>query len=97
MYATNIKFNCKWDDCPWVEWVIRDSLKEGPWFPEEIVVLEFDLSRIWMRADGEEELYMIRLWNMTEEYIEYSLVEMLGDHGETIFSDTMFYKDYEKE
>lgn len=49
-------------------------------------ILDYDLDRIYLAVNGNENNYTIRTWDIREDYIRYSVFENLENCGREIVS-----------
>lgn len=54
-------------------------------------IVYWDLDNIFIESDKEE--FQIRMWDMTEEYISWTLFKSVGSCGEPIESGTFYIKN----
>ena len=51
---------------------------------ENVKILDYDLDRVYLAIDSEENNYNIRMWNITNDYIQFTLYKLVDDHGEDV-------------
>lgn len=53
---------------------------------DEVKILDYDLDRVYLAVNGTENNYNIRMWNITDDYIQFTLYKLIEDHGEEVFN-----------
>ena len=55
---------------------------------KSFTITDADLDRVYFEIEGDD--YIVRMWNITDRTIEYTLYKCVGDHGEDISSGVYF-------
>ena len=55
---------------------------------KSFTITDADLDRVYLEIEGED--YIVRMWNITDRTIEYTLFKCVGDHGEDVSRGVYF-------
>lgn len=74
-----------------IEMFVKEVMEKAGIDINRVCILDNDLSRIYLAVDGNENNYNIRMWNIKEQCIEYTLFKLLEDYGEEVIKGEYFY------
>lgn len=49
-----------------------------------VKILDYDLDRVYLSVNSNENNYNIRMWNITDDYIQFTLYKLVEDYGEEL-------------
>ena len=70
---------------------VNDVCKEAGFDSKTVKVLDYDLDRIYLAVDCESNNYNIRMWDIRDNVIRYSLFELIGDCGKAIIESKNYF------
>jgi len=70
--------------------VVYELVKEVMGADHKYDVVDWDLDRVYL--ENNETEMIIRTWNITEAYVDWTLFEIVNDSGKEISAGTYFYK-----
>lgn len=69
---------------------INHVMREANITIDRVKILDYELDRIYLAVDGEENNYNIRIWNIDDQAIRYSLFYFDQDNTEEILKSRYY-------
>ena len=63
---------------------VKNVLSASPINYNDYKILDVDLSRVYLAIDSDVNNYNIRMWNISNSHIDFTIFKLVEDHGETV-------------